>query len=78
MQMNKGQECADGCKQHVYKTKEKNSSPTVSVEALFLGCVIDACQGCDVGTCDIPGAFMQAPGIDEELQILFEGYWWTC
>jgi hypothetical protein len=68
----KGRGCANGCKQRLYKTKEENSSPTVSVEALFLSCIIDALQRRDVGTCDIPGAFMQAD-IDEELHILFEG-----
>jgi Reverse transcriptase (RNA-dependent DNA polymerase) len=59
-------------KQRLYKTKEETSSPTVSIEALFLSCIIDAHQRRDVGTCDIPGAFMHAD-IDEELHILFEG-----
>jgi hypothetical protein len=68
----KGWGCADGCKQRLYKTKEETSSPTVSVEALFLSCIIDAQQQRDVGMCDIPEAFMQAD-IDEELHILFEG-----
>jgi hypothetical protein len=61
----KGQGCADGRKQQIYKTKEETSSPTVSVEALFLSCIIDAQQQCDVGTRDILGAFMQAD-TDEE------------
>jgi hypothetical protein len=68
----KGQGCADRCKQQLYKTKEETSSPTVSVEALFLSCIIDVQQHHNMGTCDIPGAFMQAD-IDEELHILFEG-----
>jgi Reverse transcriptase (RNA-dependent DNA polymerase) len=68
----KGQGCADRRKQQLYKTKEETSSPTVSVEALFLSCIIDAQQQRDVGMCDIPGAFMQAD-IDKELHILFEG-----
>jgi hypothetical protein len=51
---------------------DETSSPMVSVEALFLSCVIDALQGHNVGTCNIPGAFMQAD-IDEDLHILFEG-----
>jgi hypothetical protein len=50
----KGQGCANSCKQCIYKTKEETSSPTVSVEALFLSCIVDALQGHDVGTCDIP------------------------
>ena len=38
----KGRGCADGRKQRIYKTKEETSAPTVSVESLFLSCVIDA------------------------------------
>jgi hypothetical protein len=36
--------CAEGHKQRLYKTKEETSLPTVSVEALFLSCIIDAQQ----------------------------------
>jgi hypothetical protein len=53
----KGRGCADGCKQRVYTAKEEASSPTVSVESLMLSCTIDATEGRDVATADIPGAF---------------------
>jgi hypothetical protein len=56
----------------VYKTKEETSAPTVSVESLFLSCVIDAKEQRKVVTCDIPGAFMQAD-IDEVIHIRLEG-----
>jgi hypothetical protein len=56
----KGHGCADGRKQRVYKTKEETSSPMVSVESLFLSCIIDAEEGRDVAACDIPGAFLHA------------------
>jgi hypothetical protein len=49
----KGQGCADGRKQRIYKTKEETSSSTVSVDALFLSCIIDALQRHDTGTCNI-------------------------
>jgi hypothetical protein len=68
----KGQECADGRKQQVYTAKEKASSPTVSVESLMLSCTIDAMEGQDVATADIPGAFMQAD-MDEVVHIHIEG-----
>jgi hypothetical protein len=68
----KGQGCADGRKQRVYKNKEDTSAPTVSVESLFLSCVIDAKEQRKVVTCDIPGAFMQA-NINEVLHIKLEG-----
>lgn len=67
----KGRGCADGRKQRLYKTKAETSSPTLSVEALFLTCMIDAMEERNVATVDIPGAFMQAD-IDEEIHILFE------
>jgi hypothetical protein len=46
--------------------------PTVKTESLFLSCVIDAIEGCDVVTADIPGAFLQAD-MEEDVTIVFEG-----
>ena len=68
----KGRACADGRKQRLYKTKEESSSPTISIEALFLTCMIDALERRHVVTCDIPGAFMHAD-IDELIHIKLEG-----
>jgi hypothetical protein len=44
----------------------------MSIEAVLLSCVIDAQEGCDVATVDIPGAFMQAEP-DEVLHVKLEG-----
>jgi hypothetical protein len=53
--------CADaGRKQRETTSKEDASAPTVSIEAVMLSSVIDAMEGRDVATVDIPGAFMQA------------------
>ena len=41
-------------------TKEETSSPTVTTEAIMLTAGIDAKEGRDVATSDIPGAFLQA------------------
>ena len=68
----KGRGCADGRKQRVYKTKEDTSSPTISVEALFLTCLIDAMEDRSVATCDVPGAFMQVD-IDEQIHVRLDG-----
>lgn len=68
----KARGCADGRKQRLYTAKEDASSPTVSIEALLLTCVIDAKEGRDVATADIPGAFMQAD-MDEEVFMRLEG-----
>ena len=68
----KGRGCADGRKQRVYKTKEESSSPTIHVESLFLSCIIDALEGRNVVTMDIPGAFMQAD-IDELIHVKLVG-----
>ena len=56
----KARGCADRRKQHLYKTKEETSSPTVSIDSLFATCIVDAAEDRDVVPCDIPGAFMQA------------------
>jgi len=68
----KGRGCADGRKQRIYKTKDETSSPTLSNEALFLSCLIDAFEKRYTLTCDIPGAFMQAE-MDEILHIKLDG-----
>jgi hypothetical protein len=68
----KARGCADGRKQRIYKTKEETSSPTVSIDALFATCLVDAAEGRDVVTCDIPSAFMQAD-INEEVFLWLDG-----
>ena len=40
----KARGCADGRKQHIYKSNKETSSPTISVESLFLTCIIDAME----------------------------------
>ena len=62
----KGRGCADGRKQRAYTAREDATSPTVSVEAIFLTAVIDAYERREVAIIDLPGAFMQAD-MDEEL-----------
>jgi hypothetical protein len=68
----KARGCADGRKQRETTSKEDAAAPTVAIESVFLSCVIDAMEGRDVATVDIPGAFMQAD-IDEVVHIKFEG-----
>jgi hypothetical protein len=68
----KGRGCADGRKQRVYIAKEEASSPTVSIEALMISCVIDAKEKRDVATADIPGAFLQAD-MDELVYMKLDG-----
>jgi len=38
----KGRGCVNGRKQWEYMSKEENSAPTGSIEAVLLSCVIDA------------------------------------
>ena len=68
----KGRGCANGWKQRLYKTKDEMSSPMISIESLFLTCLIDAMEERCVMTCDIPGAFMQTD-IDELIHVKLEG-----
>ena len=68
----KGRGCADGRKQWLWKSKDETSSPTISVEALFITCLIDTKEGRDIATCDVPGAFMHAD-IDEMVHLCLDG-----
>jgi hypothetical protein len=49
----KGRGCADGCKQRAFIEKEQASSPTVSLEALLLTCVIDALEKRYIATTEL-------------------------
>ena len=68
----KGRTIADERGQRDYLTKEEAASPTVSLEALFLSCAIDAYEERYVVTSDISGAFLQAD-MDDFVLVVFEG-----
>jgi hypothetical protein len=55
----KARHCANGSSQREYMQREEVSSPTVSTESVSLTAVIEAREGRDVATCDIPNAFIQ-------------------
>jgi hypothetical protein len=55
----KAQHCANGSTQMSYMEREEVSSPTVSTESTMLTSVIEAAEGRDVATCNIPNAFRQ-------------------
>ena len=57
----KARTCANGSIQRDYISKEESASPTVSTEAVLLTAVVDAHEGRDVMTTDIPNAFVQTP-----------------
>ena len=56
----KARGCADGRPQREYISKDESNSPTVSTYALFISCAMDAMEGRNVITCNIPGAFLRA------------------
>ena len=66
----KGRGCADGHKQRLWMQKEQMSSPTVSNQALFLSCVINAKKRQDVVTANVPRAFLQTKNEGEVIIIL--------
>ena len=53
--------------------KGQVSAPTVATEALLLTCLIDAMEGRDVTTVDIPGAFMQSDMEGKDTYIKLQG-----
>lgn len=68
----KGRGCADGRKQRQWTEKEDASAPTVANKSVFMSCTIDAKEGRDVATVDVPGAFMHVD-MDELVHMRFEG-----
>ena len=55
----KGRLVYNGAGTRSYITKEDSASPTVSTESLFITSAIDAHEGRDVLTADVPNAFVQ-------------------
>ena len=66
----KGRTCANGSKQRRYlKDFESVASPTVGLDALVLTTLIDATEGRDVATFDVPGAYLHA-NMPEDKRVL--------
>ena len=55
----KGRMVYNGKPTREWLSKEDSASPTVSLESLFLTSIIDAKEGRDVMTCDIPNTFIK-------------------
>ena len=69
----KGRTCTDGRKQHGHVSKEDAASPTVSLEAVLMTCVLEAREKCDVAIIDIPNAFVQVEWQGETVLIKLRG-----
>ena len=55
----KARTCANGSTQRGYISKEESTSPTAATEAILITGVIEAKEGRDIMTLDIPNAFLQ-------------------
>ena len=55
----KSQHCANGSTQHTYMERNEVTSLTVSMEGMLLRTVIEAQEGQDVTTYNIPNAFVK-------------------
>jgi hypothetical protein len=63
--------CTKGSKQQPdHITKDEATAPTVSSDTIFIQCTIFAHEGCNVATCNIPDAFLQADSPDYVLMCL--------
>ena len=69
----KGRGCSYGRKQQDWISKEYTLSPTVSTKVLMPSCIIDAMEGQEVSTSDIPGAFLQTDYDKGDINIKLEG-----
>ena len=68
----KGWGCADSQKQCLHTGKEERASPTITTKSVMLTSTIDAKEGWDVATVDIPGAFMHSVQ-DETVHLHLQG-----
>jgi len=68
----KARGCVNGSKQREYIKKEDATSPTVSLESLFIVASINAFENRKVATFDIPGAFLHTE-TDEDVIMALEG-----
>ena len=64
--------CADGRKQCMHTGKQQKTSPTVATESVMHTSTIDAKEGRDMATVDIPGAFMHSDQ-DETVHLRLQG-----
>ena len=62
-----------GRSEHNWLSKEDTSSSTVSTEGLMLSYIIEAMEGQDVATADIPGYFLQNYYYKGDIYINMEG-----
>ena len=56
----KGRMVCNGKPTREWLTKEESASPTVSLESVFLLAIIDAKEGRDVMSADVPNAFIHS------------------
>ena len=56
----KARKCANGSKQRNWLSNEDTASPTVMTQSTCITCTIDAKEGREVMTCDLPNAFIQS------------------
>jgi hypothetical protein len=68
----KSRACADGRQQRLWTNKEDVSSPTPCIEALKYTLIIDALEGRDVATVDLPAQFLQTD-MDDEIYLKVSG-----
>ena len=69
----KARACANGSKQRKWMSRENTSSPTVSLQSVFITCAIEAHEGRDVAIVDIPNAFVQTPHVGETVYMKIRG-----
>ena len=68
----KGRAVRDGRKQRSYIKKEDAASPLVLLEGIMIMSAIEAHEGREVATIDIPGAYLHTD-IDEHIHLRFKG-----
>ena len=66
----KSRTCINGAPQRAYIKKEDAASPTVATDSVFITGAIDAYEGRDVATCDLPGTFLHTITDEKVIMVL--------
>ena len=69
----KARSCANGSKQRLWMNKEDTASPTVALESISITAAIEAYEGREVATVDIPNAFIQTDNKGEKVVMKVSG-----
>ena len=68
----KTRKCADGRKQWEYMLKDVSTSPTVTMEAIFITSMINSKEKQEIAVVHLPGAFLHADNDEDVIMFMWD------